>query len=162
MALRGENGTGKTTLFQMILSRESGISVSPKAEIGYFAQNGYKCNRNQGVMEFMQEDCDYQVAEIRSVLASMGFSQSDICKELSVLSGGEMIKLQLAKILLGRYNILLMDEPSNFLDLPSMEALETLMKNYAGTIFFISHDKRLVENVADRVYEIREGKIVEA
>lgn len=161
VALAGGNGAGKTTLFQMILSRENGITVSPKAEIGYFAQNGYKYNRRQGVMDFVQEDCDYNVSEIRSVLASMGFTGSDIRKELSVLSGGEMIKLQLAKILLGRYNILLMDEPSNFLDLPSVEALETLMKDYAGTIFFISHDKRLVEHVADRVYEIREGKMVE-
>lgn len=161
VALTGGNGAGKTTLLQMILNREPGISVSLKVEIGYFAQNGYKYNCSQGVMDFLQEDCDYHVSEIRSVLASMGFSKSDIRKELSVLSGGEIIKLQLAKILLGRYNILLMDEPSNFLDLPSVEALETLMKNYAGTIFFISHDKRLVENVADRVYEIREGKIVE-
>ncbi|QDR81305.1 Msr family ABC-F type ribosomal protection protein [Sporomusa termitida] len=161
VALSGGNGAGKTTLFQMILRREPGISVPPKAEIGYFAQNGYKYNRNQSVMDFVQEECDYQVSEIRSVLASMGFAQSDICKELSVLSGGELIKLQLAKLLLDRYNILLMDEPSNFLDLHSVEALEALMKNYAGTIFFISHDKRLVEKVADRVYEIREGKIVE-
>lgn len=161
VALTGGNGAGKTTLFRMILSREPGISVSPKAEIGYFAQNSYKYNRNQGVMESMQEDCDYQVSEIRAVLASMGFTQSDIRKELSVLSGGEIIKLLLAKLLLGRHNILLMDEPSNFLDLPGVEALETLMKNYTGTIFFITHDKRLVENVADRVYEIREGKIVE-
>ncbi|EGO63282.1 Msr family ABC-F type ribosomal protection protein [Acetonema longum] len=161
VALTGGNGAGKTTLFQMILNREPGISISPKAEIGYFAQNSYKYNRNQGVMEFVQEECDYQVSEIRSVLASMGFSQSDVRKKLSVLSGGEFIKLQLAKLLLGRYNILLMDEPSNFLDLPSLEALETLMKNYAGTIFFISHDKRLVENVADIVYDFREGKIVE-
>ncbi len=161
VALTGGNGAGKTTLFQMILNRETGISVSPKAEIGYFAQNGYKYNRNQGVMDFVQEDCDYQVSEIRSVLASMGFSQSDLCKELLVLSGGEFIKLQLAKILLGRYNILLLDEPNNFLDLPSLEALETLMKNYASTIFFISHDKRLIEKVADRIYEIREGKIIE-
>ncbi len=161
VALTGRNGAGKTTLFQMILNRENGISVSPKAEIGYFAQNGYKDHRNQGVMDFVQEDCDYQVSEIRSVLASMGFSPSDIRKELSVLSGGEIIKLQLAKILLGRYNILLMDEPGNFLDLPGVEALETLMKNYTGTIFFITHDKRFVENVADRVFEIRGGKIVE-
>jgi macrolide transport system ATP-binding/permease protein len=160
VALAGGNGAGKTTLFQMILNREPGISVSPKAEIGYFAQNGYKYHRKQGVMDFVQEDCDYQASEIRSVLASMGFSQSDIRKELPVLSGGELIKLQLAKLLLGRHNILLMDEPSNFLDLPGVEALETLMKNYAGTIFFIAHDKRLVENVADRVHEIREGKIV--
>lgn len=78
---------------------------------------------------------------------------------ISILSGGEIIKLLLAKMLMGRYNILLMDEPSNFLDIPSLEALEILMKEYAGTIVFITHDKRLLENVADVVYEIRDKKI---
>ncbi|WP_458305987.1 ATP-binding cassette domain-containing protein, partial [Clostridium perfringens] len=132
----------------MILHRAHAISVSPKAEIGYFSQTGYKFDRDQGVMEFMLEDSDYEVSEIRAVLASMGFSQQDVRKALTVLSGGEIMKLQLAKMLLGRYNILLMDEPSNFLDLPAVEALEQLMKNYAGTIIFISHDIRLIENVA--------------
>ncbi|SHI51919.1 macrolide transport system ATP-binding/permease protein [Clostridium amylolyticum] len=157
VALIGGNGVGKTTLIQMILSAEEGISISPKAEIGYFAQNGYKYNRNQVVIEFMQENCDYNVSEIRSVLASMGFLHNDISKTLSVLSGGEIIKLLLAKMLMGRYNILLMDEPSNFLDLPSLEALEMLMKGYAGTIVFITHDKRLLDNVADIIYEIKDN-----
>lgn len=160
IAITGGNGTGKTTLFKMILDREDGITMSPKAEIGYFAQNGYRLDRNQGVMEFMLENCDYHVSEIRAVLASMGFSHHEVRKELSVLSGGEMIKLQLAKMLLGRYNILLMDEPSNFLDLPAVEALENMMKNYAGTIIFISHDVRLLENVADMVYEIENKAII--
>lgn len=160
IAVTGGNGAGKTTLFKMILNREDGILLSPKAEIGYFAQNGYKFDRNQGIMEFMQEDCDYQVSEIRAVLASLGFSQHDVRKQLSVLSGGEIMKLQLAKMLLGRYNILLMDEPSNFLDLPTVESLEHLMKSYAGTIIFISHDARLVENVADQVYAIEEKQII--
>ena len=86
-------------------------------------------------------------------------AQNDIGKSLSVLSGGEIIKLLLAKMLMGRYNILIMDEPSNFLDIPSLEALEILMKEYTGTIVFITHDKRLLENVADVVYEIRDKKI---
>ena len=113
----------------------------------------------QNVLEFMQEDCDYNVSEIRSVLASMGVKQNDIGKSLSVLSGGEIIKLLLAKMLMGRYNILLMDEPSNFLDIPSLEALEILMKEYAGTIVFITHDKRLLDNVADVIYEIKDKKL---
>lgn len=159
VAFTGGNGTGKTTLFHMILNREAGISVSPKAEIGYFAQNGYKLNRDQGVMSFMEKNCDYQQSEIRSVLASMSFSQNDIKKDLSVLSGGEIIKLLIAKMLLGRYNILLMDEPGNFLDLPSVEALEALMINYTGTILFISHDQRLLENVADRIYTIKDRRL---
>lgn len=60
---------------------------------------------------------------------------------------------------MGSYNILLMDEPSNFLDIPSLEALEMLMKEYTGTIIFISHDKKLVDNVADVIYEIKDRKI---
>jgi macrolide transport system ATP-binding/permease protein len=62
-------------------------------------------------------------------------------------------------MLLGRYNILLMDEPSNFLDLPGLEALEVLMKGYAGTIVFITHDKLLLDNVADVIYEIKDKKL---
>lgn len=112
-------------------------------------------------MEFMLEDSEYEVPDIRAVLASMGFSQQDVRKALSVLSGGEIMKLQLAKTLLGRYNILLMDEPSNFLDLPAVEALEQLMKYYAGTIIFISHDVRLIKNVADTVYVIEDKKIIQ-
>lgn len=107
----------------------------------------------------MKENCDYNVSEIRSVLVSMGFSPNDIGKRLSVLSGGEIIKLLLAKMLMGRYNILLMDEPSNFLDLPSLEALEVLMRGYAGTIVFITHDKRLLDHVADVIYEIKDKRL---
>ncbi|WP_026477517.1 Msr family ABC-F type ribosomal protection protein [Alkaliphilus transvaalensis] len=161
VALTGSNGSGKTTLMEIILNREPGIDISPKVEFGYFAQNTYKYNLNQKVIEFMLENCDYNVSEIRSVLASMGFNQNDVSKKLDVLSGGEMIKLKLAQMLLGKYNILLMDEPSNYLDLMSLEALEKLMKEYAGTIIFISHDKRLVDNVADVIYEIKDKKIVQ-
>lgn len=118
--LIGGNGSGKTTLIKIIVTNKEGISISPKAEIGYFTQNCYKYNRNQEVMEFMQKYCDYNVSKIQSVLAFMGFKQNDICKRLSILSGREIIKLLLAKMLMGRYNILLMDEPSNFLDLPSL------------------------------------------
>lgn len=159
VAITGGNGIGKTTLLQMIQNHEVGISISPKAKIGYFSQKGYKYNGNQNVMEFMQKDCDYNVSEIRQVLASMGLKQNSIEKSLSNLSGGEIIKLLLGKLLMGRYNILLLDEPSNFLDIPSLEALELLMKEYTGTIVFITHDKRLVDNVADVIYEIKDKKI---
>lgn len=159
VAITGGNGVGKTTLIRMILNREDGITISPKAEIGYFAQNGYKCNQNHRVIEFMKVNCDYNVSEIRSVLASMGFMQNDIRKRLGVLSGGKIIKLLLAKMLMGRYKILFMDEPSNFLDIKALEALEILMKEYKGTIVFITHDKRLIENVADVIYEINNSRI---
>ncbi len=160
IAITGENGSGKTTLFQMVINHEAGITLAPKAKIGYFMQNGYTFVGNQNVMNYMQEDSEYLIPEIRSVLAALAFSPQDLQKQLSVLSGGEIIKLQLAKMLLGQYNILLMDEPSNFLDLASVEALEHLMRSYAGTIIFISHDARLVDNVADQVYTIEDKQIV--
>ena len=77
----------------------------------------------------------------------------------AILSGGEIIKLQLAKKLMGKCNIFLMDEPSNFLDLPSLEALEMLMKGHTGTIVFITHDKRLLDKVADVIYEIKDKRL---
>lgn len=160
IGITGANGTGKTTLFKMIIERADGITLSPKAEIGYFAQTGYKFDRNQGVMEYMLENSDYQASEIRSALASMGFTQQDVRKELAMLSGGEMIKLQLTRLLLGRYNILLMDEPSNFLDIPAVEALEVMMKNYQGTIVFVTHDAQLLKHAADMIYEVKDGQII--
>lgn len=160
VALMGANGAGKTTLLKMIFEHAEGITISPKAQIGYFAQTGYKLVAHKSVLAFMQEACDYNVAEIRGVLASMGIGARDIQKDVCVLSGGEIIKILLAKMLLGRYNILLMDEPCNFLDLRSMEALESMMKSYAGTILFTSHDKSLVDHVADTILEIHNGKII--
>lgn len=159
VAITGANGTGKTSLFKMILENAEGFNISPKAVIGYLKQTGYQLTDNQSIISFMQEDCDYQIPEIRSALAAMGFGPRDINKNLSVLSGGEIIKILLTKVLLARYNILLLDEPSNYLDISSIEALENMMQNYAGTIVFISHDKRLVENVATIIYEIKDKAI---
>ena len=160
MAITGGNGTGKTSLLKAIARRADGINISPKAEIGYFEQTGYKFDARQSAISFMQDGCEYSMTEIRGILASMGIGPRDLAKDVGVLSGGEVIKLLLAKILLGRYNILLMDEPGNYLDIKSAEALEQMMSAYAGTIVFVSHDKRLVENVADIIYEIKDTKLV--
>lgn len=160
VAITGGNGTGKTSLLKAIARRADGINISPKAEIGYFEQTGYKFDARQSAISFMQDGCEYSMTEIRSILASMGIGPRDLTKDVGVLSGGEVIKLLLAKMLLGRYNILLMDEPGNYLDIKSAEALEQMMSAYVGTIVFVSHDKRLVENVADIIYEIKDTKLV--
>jgi len=161
VAITGANGTGKTTLLKMILNKENGIEISPKVQIGYFAQNGYKFEKEKNVLEFLKEDSDYQVSEIRSMIAMLGLEQNVITRKMQTLSGGEIVKILLCKMLLGKYNVLIMDEPNNYLDIQSIEALEILMKQYKGTIIFVSHDKRLVENVADIIYEIKDNKITE-
>ena len=159
VALTGNNGSGKTSLMKMILEHSAGLTISPKVVMGYLSQLGYQVPPDRQVLSFMQENCDYQEYEIRSVLVSMGFKANDIHKNLRVLSGGEINKLLLSKMLLGRYNILLMDEPSNYLDIFSIEALEKMMKDYTGTILFITHDQRLIDNAADIVFEIKDCKI---
>lgn len=161
VAITGANGSGKTTLLKMILNKEEGIEISPKVQIGYFAQNGYKFEKEQNVLEFLRKTSDYPISEIRSMIAMLGIEQNVINREMKTLSGGEAIKILLCKMLLGRYNVLIMDEPNNYLDIQSIVALENLMQQYKGTIIFVSHDKRLVENVADIIYEIKDNKIIE-
>lgn len=161
VAITGANGTGKTTLLKMILNKEEGIEISPKVQIGYFAQNGYKFEKEQNVLEFLRKASDYSISEIRSMIAMLGIKQNVITREMKTLSGGEVIKILLCKMLLGRYNVLIMDEPNNYLDIQSIVAIESLMQQYRGTIIFVSHDKRLVENVADIIYEIQDNKIIE-
>lgn len=159
VALTGGNGSGKTTLLKLILEGGPGLTISPKAVFGYLSQSDYQLVCGQSVISYMQEESAYQVSEIRAILASLGFNPEDVRKDLGVLSGGEIVKLKLARVLLGRYNILLMDEPGNYLDIYSIEALESMMQDYAGTIIFVSHDRRFIDKVADVVYEIRDHKI---
>lgn len=160
VVITGDNGTGKTTLLKMILGKEKGISISQKAQIGYFEQNGYKYQKEKRVIDFLSEDSDYSISEIKSTIYLMGINNNVLLRKMGTLSGGEIIKILICKLLLGRYNILVMDEPSNFLDIASIEALERLIKNYTGTILFVSHDNRLIDNVANLVYKIENHKLI--
>lgn len=142
IGLVGANGAGKSTLLRVLLGELTppGCKMNRLGELAYIPQLDEVT---------LQEEKDF------ALVGKLGVEQLNI----QTMSGGEIIKLLLAKMLMGRYNILIMDEPSNFLDIPSLEALEILMKEYTGTIVFITHDKRLLENVADVVYEIRDKKI---
>src|SRR5699024_6226959 len=87
VAITGGNGTGKTSLLKAIARRADGINISPKAEIGYFEQTGYKFDARQSAISFMQDGCEYSMTEIRSILASMGIGPRDLAKDVGVLSG---------------------------------------------------------------------------
>ena len=159
VAIIGDNGAGKTTLLRMILSKDEAFTIAPKARIGYFEQQNYVSTSKETLIEFLLEDSDYKPSELIAMLVQMGFEKGDIKKSLFQLSGGELTKLMLLKILSGEYNIIVMDEPSTFLGTYAVDALGIMMKDYKGTIIFVTHDITLINNVADIIYEIKDRKI---
>lgn len=159
-ALVGGNGIGKTTLFEMILHQESGILHAPKVKIGYFNQKINQLDEEKSILENVKVSSVYQEGKIRTFLGQMLFTGRQVHKPVKVLSGGEKVKVALAKLFLSDFNVILLDEPTNYLDLPTIKVLEQTMIEYPGTILFTSHDKRLVEQVADSILEIKNQQII--
>ncbi|MEN2766950.1 Msr family ABC-F type ribosomal protection protein [Ornithinibacillus xuwenensis] len=159
VAITGANGSGKTTLLRSIAEHNHGLTISPKAKIGYFQQMSYQFSRNETVLEFLQNRSDYKEGFLRTVLHAMQFVGTDIRKNVQTLSGGEAIRLQLCQLFLGQYNILLLDEPTNFLDIHAIEAIEKFVAGYEGTIVFVSHDRSFIQRVADLEFTIRNQDI---
>jgi len=161
MALTGSNGSGKTTLLKHIWDGGAGVKIAPGSRAAYFSQKLDNLDDNLSLLENITKESTINQSIIRTVLASMLFSKMDILKKVSVLSGGERVKLQLAKVLLSGADFLILDEVTNFLDILAIKALEKLMHEFPGTILFVSHDRRLVDETADTVYEIRDRGIID-
>lgn len=159
LAIIGPNGSGKTTFVKKIIAREKGITVSPAVKIGYFSQNLNILDGEKTILENVSHDSKHDETLIRTVLARMHFFRDDVYKPVKVLSGGERVKTALAKLFLSDINTLILDEPTNFLDTEAVEALESLLKEYEGTVIFVSHDRRLIENIATAIVEIRNRKM---
>ncbi|GEA52028.1 ABC-F family ATPase [Vibrio inusitatus NBRC 102082] len=166
VAIIGENGVGKTTLLNTlagaIAPRSGEYKWSENANIGYYAQDhAHDFEEDLKVFDWMaqwrQEGDDEQV--VRSFLGRMLFGQDDIKKSVKVLSGGEQGRMLLGKIMMHKPNILLMDEPTNHMDMESIESLNLALENYKGTLFFVSHDRVFVDSLATRILEIKDGKI---
>lgn len=161
IAITGSNGSGKSTLLRQIANMDSGLTISPKAKIGYFRQMIYQFTSDETVLHFLKNRSEYDEAFLRSVLHSMQFVGTDIQKSVQSLSGGEAIRLHLCQLFLGEYNILLLDEPTNFLDIHAIEALERFISAYKGTVIFVSHDKNFIKNVADLQFQILDKKFIQ-
>lgn len=159
IAITGSNGSGKSTLLNHIANNRDGLTISPKAKIGYFRQMNYQLTSDETVIQFAKNRSDYDEAFLRSALHSMQFAGTDLLKNVRSLSGGEIIRLQLCQLFLGEYNILLLDEPTNFLDIHAIEALERFIMAYRGTILFVSHDQTFINNVAEVKYHILDKKM---
>jgi ATPase subunit of ABC transporter with duplicated ATPase domains len=98
---------------------------------------------------------------VRSMLGRLLFSGEDTKKSVKVLSGGEKGRMLYGKLMLGRTNVLLMDEPTNHMDMESIEALNTALDKYKGTLFFVSHDREFVSSIATRILEIKPDRIID-
>ncbi|HUC92724.1 MAG TPA: ABC-F family ATP-binding cassette domain-containing protein [Paenibacillus sp.] len=159
-ALIGSNGSGKTTLLKRILSREAGVSIASAVKPGYFSQNLDILNPAKSVLANAAETAVQSDAVVRNVLARLLFTRDDVYKPVGVLSGGERVKAAFAKLFVSDINLLILDEPTNFLDIPSIEALEQLLRDYEGTLLFVSHDRRLIRGAANQILHITDGRIV--
>lgn len=164
MAFVGPNGAGKSTLMRLIAgvdsSFEGAMSLGSGVEIGYFAQDSAeKMSSGRTVEEEAESVCpNALIPKLRNLLGAFLFRGDDIEKPVSVLSGGERSRLALLKMLLHPANLLILDEPTNHLDLTSKDVLLEALRNFEGTVLFVSHDRGFIEELADRVLELEAGK----
>jgi ATPase subunit of ABC transporter with duplicated ATPase domains len=168
LAIIGANGSGKTTLLRTLLGEltpdEGAVKWAEKATLGYYPQDqSADFESDVAVFDWMKqwgrEGDDDQA--VRSVLGKLLFSGDDVAKPLRVLSGGERGRMLFGKLMLSRPNVLLMDEPTNHMDMESIESLNLALERYEGTLIFVSHDRQFVSSLATHVIELGKGQFSE-
>ncbi|MGV8892411.1 MAG: ABC-F family ATPase [Burkholderiaceae bacterium] len=171
IAIIGANGIGKTTLLRCIggdicdLRADSGFAKwAEHADVGYMPQDPTEnfakdINLTDWMGRWTTEGDDDQA--VRSILGRLLFSGDDVKKSVTVLSGGEKGRMTYGKLMLGRHNVLLMDEPTNHMDMETIESLNIALEKYAGTLIFVSHDREFVSSLATRILEIKDNEVVD-
>ena len=170
-ALLGKNGSGKTTLLHLIFSEyedrrnernkkdNEKISFVSGLSIGCLEQDFKNIDRTKTVWDNAFSDAVQSRQTVFDVLAGLLFTEDALFKSAGILSGGELVKLSLAKLFVSEHNLLILDEPTNYLDLPSLTALQKMISDYQGAILFVSHDKWFIQATADAVLELENGKL---
>jgi len=162
-ALIGGNGVGKTTFLKTILEqippKHGEVRFGAQVKIGYFAQAHELLNPANTVLEELLTVKHMLVSEARSYLAPFLFTGDDVYRPIETLSGGERGRVALAKLALGGANLLLLDEPSNHLDIPAQEVLQAVLAEFAGTILLVSHDRYLIDALATRIWHVEAGRL---
>ncbi|MCG1018294.1 MULTISPECIES: ABC-F family ATPase [Burkholderiaceae] len=169
IAIVGENGAGKTTLLRSLLGNlpldHGRVKWAENANVGYMPQDTSEAfpddvTLTDWIDQFRQEGDDETM--VRGTLGRLLFSGDDVKKSVKVLSGGEKGRMLWGKLMLGRHNVLLMDEPTNHMDMESIESLQIALEKYEGTLIFVSHDREFVNGLANRIIEVRpDGTIVD-
>lgn len=159
VAIIGDNGTGKTTLLKIlnnIIPADSGtFKLGSNVCIGYYDQEHHVLNMKKTIFEEISDEYPYlNNTQIRNTLAAFLFTGDDVYKQIEDLSGGERGRVSLAKLMLSEANFLILDEPTNHLDIQSKEILESTIKEYTGTILYVSHDRYFINQTATRILEL--------
>lgn len=155
----GPNGAGKTTLLEHLMRGGDCARFSKGVQAGYFSQNHDVLEPDKTVLENVRAASDLPEHEVRTILANLCITGDDVHKPVSVLSGGERAKTALARLLASSCNLLVLDEPTNHIDLYTAEALETLLQKWRGTLLIVTHDRRLAEHVAERLLFVENGGV---
>lgn len=159
IAITGPNGAGKSSLLHEIMNDTEGMDISPKVKMESYRQMDYKMFTDEPVIKYLMKQTEFQEPLVRSILQNLGFSQDEVMKPLHNLSGGEATRVSLALMFVRPSNVIILDEPTNFIDLNTIEALETFIKAYEGTVLVTSHDKYFVDRIAESIYKIEERKL---
>ena len=159
VALIGDNGTGKTTLLKilngLVQADEGEFRLGSKVKIAYYDQEHAVLNMEKTLFDEIQDSYpDMNNTKVRNVLAAFLFTGDDVYKRIQDLSGGEQGRVSLAKLMLSDANFLILDEPTNHLDIQGKEVLEEAIRNYEGTVLYVSHDRYFINKTATRIIEL--------
>ena len=158
----GKNGVGKSTLLKIIngLEKQSKgeFKIGDRVKIGYYDQNHQGLNLKRTVLEELMYHFTMSEEEARNICGGFLFTEDDVYKEIGSLSGGEKARVAFMKLMLEKPNFLILDEPTNHLDIYSREILAEALEDYTGTILVVSHDRNLVYEYSNFIYEVTEGK----
>ena len=163
LVVAGHNGAGKSTLLRILAGVDSDFEGSVKlgagVQVGYFSQdNAETLKGSQTILEAVEEDAPLElIPKLRDMLGAFLFRGDDVFKSLDVLSGGEKSRVALLKLLLRPVNLLILDEPTNHLDMHSKDVLLEALKDFGGTVIFVSHDRGFIEELSTRVLELKPG-----
>ena len=159
VALIGDNGTGKTTLLKilngLVQADEGVFRLGSKVKVAYYDQEHAVLHMEKTLFDEIQDSYpDMNNTKVRNVLAAFLFTGDDVYKRIQDLSGGEQGRVSLAKLMLSDANFLILDEPTNHLDIQGKEVLEEAIRNYEGTVLYVSHDRYFINKTATRIIEL--------